>query len=454
MPTEVKSLFHPDALRPGLSKFVLPPAAVEARPKLEEWAKRLASGYLDKKKETELLPGFVTDVFEAALGYTRPPADPYTLRREALVAGGRQVRRRRARAVRRRGRHVRRGAGGQGAEGPAGPQVRQPASGRPSSRPALYALQLKIDWYLVTNLRETRLYYKRQDTNHYELFETAKLADADAEFRRFVFLLGAERVVGPGGNHLDALLVASRKIGREVTADYYREYRDLRRRTFQAIREQQPGPRAAAIARRHAEDPRPGAVHRLLRGPRAAPGRDHRPGLPARRPVQPPPGLGQLQGAVPGRGRGRRSRWSIPEYNGGLFAPDPFLESLLVPDDVCAGFKKLADYEYGTDAAGEREADRRGDPRAHLRAVHLRPRRDAAGTGRRGQVADRPGRVSASRKGRSTPRTSSPATSSRETLGPVLRERFEGLRARCQDEGDGRPPSRCSTTRRATTSTN
>ena len=30
-----------------------------------------------------------------------------------------------------------------------------------------YAVQLKIDWYLVTNLKETRLYYKRQDTAHY-----------------------------------------------------------------------------------------------------------------------------------------------------------------------------------------------------------------------------------------------------------------------------------------------
>jgi hypothetical protein len=78
MPTEVKSLFHPDALRPGLSKFVLPQGAVEGRPKLEGWAKQLASGHLDKKKETELPPGFLSDVFEAALGYTRPPADSAT----------------------------------------------------------------------------------------------------------------------------------------------------------------------------------------------------------------------------------------------------------------------------------------------------------------------------------------------------------------------------------------
>jgi hypothetical protein len=41
---------------------------------VREWAKQLASKKLDAKKETELLPGFVADVFEAALGYTRPPS--------------------------------------------------------------------------------------------------------------------------------------------------------------------------------------------------------------------------------------------------------------------------------------------------------------------------------------------------------------------------------------------
>lgn len=38
----------------------------------------------------------------------------------------------------------------------------------------------------------------------------------------------------------------------------------------------------------------------------------------------------------------------VDAYNGGLFAPDPAVESLAVPDDVCEGFKRLADYEYGS----------------------------------------------------------------------------------------------------------
>ena len=36
----------------------------------------------------------------------------------------------------------------------------------------------------------------------------------------------------------------------------------------------------------------------------------------------------------------------LPAYNGGLFAPDPALDALQVPDEVCAHFKDLGDYDY------------------------------------------------------------------------------------------------------------
>ena len=36
----------------------------------------------------------------------------------------------------------------------------------------------------------------------------------------------------------------------------------------------------------------------------------------------------------------------IPAYNGGLFADDPLIDRLSVPDDVCAYFRDLGEYEY------------------------------------------------------------------------------------------------------------
>jgi hypothetical protein len=37
---------------------------------------------------------------------------------------------------------------------------------------------------------------------------------------------------------------------------------------------------------------------------------------------------------------------NIPAYNGGLSAADPALDALQVPDEVCAHFKELGDYDY------------------------------------------------------------------------------------------------------------
>src|SRR5207244_225166 len=70
-----------------------------------------------------------------------------------------------------------------------------------------YAVNLQIDWFLVTNMKETRLFHKGHDLFTYERFETSALASDDAALKRFVFLLGAERVVPRSGEtHLDALL--------------------------------------------------------------------------------------------------------------------------------------------------------------------------------------------------------------------------------------------------------
>jgi len=48
---------------------------------------------------------------------------------------------------------------------------------------------------IVTSMRETRLYYKGAHQQAYERFETVCLAADEALLKRFVFLLGAERVV-------------------------------------------------------------------------------------------------------------------------------------------------------------------------------------------------------------------------------------------------------------------
>ncbi len=432
MPTEAKPLFHPAAIRDGLKGFALPPAAVAGRAKVQDWAKQLADKKLDTKKETELLPGFVEDVFAGALGYTRPPAAPYTLKRESLIEVDGKF------ADAGLGRFTATGdtfvAVLEG-KGPRDPLDRPFGSRKHSAvtQAALYALQLKLNWYLVTNLKETRLYYKGQDTAHYERFETARLADNDDEFRRFVFLIGAERVVGQGGtNHLDALLAASRTVGRELTVGYYREYRELRRRTFQALADHNPG-----------RDPRHllAAAQKVLDRVLFIAFCEDRGLLPAQivaraylhtDPFNPRPVWDNFKALFRSVDVGNPAL-SVDAYNGGLFAPDPFVDGLTVPDAVCQGFKKLADYEYGPDTANAAkliDVEILGhifeQSISDLEELHkqLTPA---------GAVApDSAGPTKRKKEGAFYTPAFATRYIVRETLGAVLRDRFEALRARHQ----------------------
>ena len=68
MPADTKPLFRPEAVRPKVRQFLMPTAALDGRARVVEWAQKLAGKKL-KEKETELLPNFLTDVFECITRY-------------------------------------------------------------------------------------------------------------------------------------------------------------------------------------------------------------------------------------------------------------------------------------------------------------------------------------------------------------------------------------------------
>jgi hypothetical protein len=85
MATEIKPLFRPDALRPKLTSFLLPARCDSASSELTNWSNLLDSRQAEGMKETELLADFIRDVFVDLLGYAPPPANPCTLKREAIA---------------------------------------------------------------------------------------------------------------------------------------------------------------------------------------------------------------------------------------------------------------------------------------------------------------------------------------------------------------------------------
>ena len=196
MAVESKPLFHPEVMRQQVRAFTLPEHVAAWQPKLRQWAELIASGRADEFKETELLPGFLTDIFCGLLGYTGPAEAPdsYTLSRERHVEVDGEF----ADAV--LGRFGKEKAQfitaveGKGTRDP----LDRPFAGRRMSavdQAYRYAINLPCDWIIVTSMRETRLYHKGSPQNAYECFETTRLAGDPALLKRFVFLLGAERVV-------------------------------------------------------------------------------------------------------------------------------------------------------------------------------------------------------------------------------------------------------------------
>jgi len=347
LPVEAKPLFRPDALRPHLKAFQLPRPLETYRAILGKWAEMLASGKADRFKEQEILGDFLNDVFCGVLDYARPADDPdrHTISREKHV----QVDGKFADAVLGDFRASKEqfivALEGKGPKDP----LDRPFAGRHMSavdQGYRYAINLPCDWIVVTSMRQTRLYYKGCDQRTLERFDTERLADDEALLKKFVFLLGAARVVPLVGRcHLYALREASETAGRELTKKFYVEYANLRQDGFTRLCHDNPGvapPIVLACTQKlldrvlfcaFCED------RGLLPHDTLAKAYQHRD------PYHPRPIWDNFRGLFQAINSGNDDL-EIPAYNGGLFAPDADLERLCVPDAVCGYFRDLGLYDY------------------------------------------------------------------------------------------------------------
>lgn len=350
MRADTLPLFRPDVLRPRVASSPILDEAAAWQATLNRWATLLASPHGQKMKESELLPDFISDVFIGILGYApasgTSTSGRHTLTREKLVQVGAKF----ADAV-------------LGHFAPDGERLTVTVEGKgpldPLDRPfagrALsavdqgygYAINLPCDWIVVTNMRQIRLYHKGHTQRTYERFDVSEMAVDTRELRHFVFLLGAGRVVPLEGEcHLYALLDASDKAGEEVTQAFYAEYARMRRDLFAALREDNPAVPARAVL---------GATQKLLDRILFIAFAEDRGLLPentlasayaAQNPYAgPEPIWRNFQGLFRAIDVGNE-QLNIPRYNGGLFAPAPELDGLLVRDEVCADFRRLGAYDY------------------------------------------------------------------------------------------------------------
>lgn len=356
MPAPAAPLFRPDVLRRHLAGFIPPASAQAFRASLTRWAELLGSARGNAYKESELLADFLTHVFVEGLGYTPPVAQTsdarYTFTREALVqadnkfadavlgdftpAGDRPV------------------VAVEG-KGPRDPLDR-PFAGRKMSavdQGYRYAINLPCDWIVITNLREVRLYHKGATQRTYERFVVADMAADERELARFVYILGAERVVPRSGkSHLYELLAQSQAAGEALTQRFYREYAAIRRDVFAMLRDDNPRVAAELVL---------GATQKLLDRVLFIAFAEDRGLLPAdtlsrayqhHDPYNPRPVWENFRGLFRAIDLGSE-QLGIAPYNGGLFAIDYALDGLAVSDAACGRLKRLGEYDYHTPEAAD-----------------------------------------------------------------------------------------------------
>ena len=345
MPVEAKPLFRPEVIRPRLAGVRLP---ADARSIIAKWAGMIASGLADQHGERELLPDFLADIGRGVLGYTRAvdTGDRWTISQEKHVpvdgkfadavlgdfrAGGVE---RYVVAVE-----------GKGSKDP----LDRPFAGRKMSavdQGYRYAINLPCDWIIVTSMRQTRLYHKGSDQYTYERFDTEAMARDESLLRRFVFLLGAERVVPLDGPcHLAGLLNESEKIGKDLTKEYYVKYANLREDIFNQLCVANPAVMPQAVL---------AGTQKILDRVLFCAFCEDRGLLPSDTidraylhadPYNPRPIWENFRGLFRAVNEGNPAL-GISAYNGGLFADDSSLDALTVPDQVCRHFQELAAYEY------------------------------------------------------------------------------------------------------------
>ena len=338
-------LFNERSLRSALAGYAWEPTADEAAV-AAAWAKRATDPGFDLQNESQLEQEFNRAILQEILGYAAVgPGAPGTMQVKQAIPGGTIV-------------DVALGRFDRGEATIVAPlELKGPKvaldrimPGR-AKTPVQQAWDYAMDtpgarWVLISNMKELRLYAFGHGRQLYESFDLRKL-EQPYELKRLRLLLAPDRLLT--GTTAE-LLARSAEIDREVTNQLYRDYKDLRTNLMNFVSAQHPATgiedrirlvqtlldRLLFIA--FAED-------KGLLPPRSlALAIEHRdPFFPRSRWEQ----VRKLfewvdQGAPPN---------DIPRYNGGLFAADPLIDGLDLPDHLVERFGLIANYDFASEVS-------------------------------------------------------------------------------------------------------
>jgi hypothetical protein len=313
---------------------------------LNDWRELITSGRIEQLKEVSLHGDFRSKIIEGVLGYRGPTGTGvYTVSsEEKILRGSVDV------ALGHFGDHKPRIVVPLELKGAKTRDLDAIMPGRnktPVQQAWEYATGVPgVKWVLVSNYLELRMYGFGEGTEAYEQFNLADLVQPQ-EYARFRLLLSADNFLS---GRTSELLAESRREDRDITDALYIDYKSLRSTLIAAVRQVAPHVDALDTIRiaqtildrilfvAFAED---NALlpHNILA--RAFDQQNH---------FAPQPIWTNFQGLFDSIDKGN-PKLDIPRYNGGLFAPDPQIDAITLPDAVCEAFKALGEYDFASEVS-------------------------------------------------------------------------------------------------------
>lgn len=213
----------------------------------------------------------------------------------------------------------------------------------------------RCDWIIVSNFKEIRLYNKERGQGYYESFEVLNLGD-EKEFKRFYFCLCKQNLLDRNRNSLlDNLVKDTSKNEEEISNDFYKDFKALRKSLFEHICKNNHAIDKKCLLEKtqklldrlifvmFCEDSSIGLLPPFTLKNYYETGKNL--------PIPSDEKIWQIvKGLFQSIDKGNADiNPPINKYNGGLFAPDEILDNLKIKDSVWADVVKLAGYDFESD---------------------------------------------------------------------------------------------------------
>lgn len=322
------------------------PTPPEHKKRLCDWADAIRGGALRKQKETEVRGPFIQRFFVEILGYRPFGSGPeWTINDEKRTGSGSADT-----ALGQFNADAKTVVAPVELKGADTPDLDAIMPGRYKS-PVQQVWEYGMDtehcqFMLVSNMLEFRLYAVGHTRQVYERFDILELADSDAAYQRFRLLLSAENLLGGA---TAKLLHENAQAEKAITQKLYSDYKTWRVSLLLALMQSNAREAEAMI------EPAQKLLDRVLfvafaedRG--LLPSKSLEQAWKYRDLYHSRPIWDNFKGLFQAIDKGNAGL-GIPAYNGGLFASDPMLDGLVVPDDACRMFSALGEYDFAEDVS-------------------------------------------------------------------------------------------------------